>query len=188
MQSTQRNWHIPNLSGKCNQSSQELTSNVGKENKPLQDTLSMLSSAFRTPKKYKRRTEINWTGTLAYIFFFCAFGFYMWIRITKTLDLGLYVGAQAVIIATAMKIDTLLTMQQCSSGRLQHCTRLKTCKQQTRQSSILCAHMPAGYGVFVLIVEIIGASTVMLYGVNLLWNPVIEKFEEDPMLPGRPKV
>ena len=41
---------------------------------------------------------------------------------------------------------------------------------------------------FVLIVEIIGASTVMLYGVNLLWNPVIEKFEEDPMLPGRPKV
>ncbi len=46
----------------------------------------------------------------------------------------------------------------------------------------------AGYGVFVLIVEIIGASTVMLYGVNLLWNPVIEKFEEDPMLPGRPKV
>jgi hypothetical protein len=42
--------------------------------------------------------------------------------------------------------------------------------------------------VFVLIVEIIGATTVMLYGVNLLWTPVIEKFEEDPMLPGRPKV
>lgn len=50
----------------------------------------------RVPKKYKRRTEINWFGMLAYIFFFCAFGFYLWIRITKTLDLGLYVGAQHV--------------------------------------------------------------------------------------------
>lgn len=45
-----------------------------------------------------------------------------------------------------------------------------------------------GYGVFVLIVEIIGATTVMLYGVNLLFNPVIDKFEEDPNLPGHPKV
>jgi len=40
----------------------------------------------------------------------------------------------------------------------------------------------------VLIVEIIGATTVMLYGVNLLFNPAIEKFEEDANLPGRPKV
>lgn len=27
---------------------------------------------------------------LAYAFFFCAFGFYLWIRITKTLDIGLF--------------------------------------------------------------------------------------------------
>lgn len=46
----------------------------------------------------------------------------------------------------------------------------------------------AGYGIFVLVVEIIGATTVMLYGVNLLFNPCIEKFEEDPNLPCRPKV
>ena len=45
-----------------------------------------------------------------------------------------------------------------------------------------------GYGIFVLVVEIVGATTVMLYGVNLLFNPVIEKFEEDPSAPGRPKV
>ena len=32
----------------------------------------------------------NWTGIAAYIFFTLAFAFYMWIRITKTLDLGPY--------------------------------------------------------------------------------------------------
>lgn len=45
-----------------------------------------------------------------------------------------------------------------------------------------------GYGVFVLIVEVIGATTVMLYGVNLLFNPVKDAFEEDPNMPGYPKV
>lgn len=47
----------------------------------------------RTPKKYKKQTEINWLGLAAYVFFYCAFVFYMWIRIAKTLDLGLYLGA-----------------------------------------------------------------------------------------------
>jgi hypothetical protein len=50
------------------------------------------------PKKYKRRTEVNWVGTLAYIFFYCAFVFYLWIRITKTLDLGLYVGEHCMCL------------------------------------------------------------------------------------------
>lgn len=44
----------------------------------------------REQKKYKRQVVNNWTGILAYIFFTLAFGFYMWIRITKTLDLGPY--------------------------------------------------------------------------------------------------
>ena len=39
-----------------------------------------------------------------------------------------------------------------------------------------------------LAVEIIGATTVFLYGTNLLYDPVIEKPEEDPENPGRPKV
>ena len=39
-----------------------------------------------------------------------------------------------------------------------------------------------------LAVEIIGATTVFLYGTNLLYDPVIEKPEEDPDHPGRPKV
>ena len=37
-----------------------------------------------------------------------------------------------------------------------------------------------------LAVEIIGASTITLYGVNLLFNPVIMVYEEDANNPGKP--
>jgi hypothetical protein len=57
------------------------------------------------PKKYKRRTEINWVGTLAYIFFYCAFVFYLWIRITKTLDLGLYVGEHCMCLTALARYN-----------------------------------------------------------------------------------
>ena len=40
------------------------------------------------------------------------------------------------------------------------------------------------YGYYVLAVEIMGASTVILYGVNLLWNPVLTPYMEDPENPG----
>lgn len=57
-----------------------------------------------------------------FIFYILAFGFYLWIRIAKTLDLG----------------------------------------------------SALWYGIFVLVVEIMGATTVILYGTNLLYNPVNE--------------
>lgn len=78
-------------------------------------------------------------GTFVFVFYICAFGFYLWIRITKTLDLGQYVP----------------------------------------------------YGVFVLFVECMGATTVVLYGTNLLWNPVNEivlQESEDGIGPGKLKV
>ena len=40
------------------------------------------------------------------------------------------------------------------------------------------------YGWYVLIVEMMGATTVILYGVNLLWNPVLTPYIEDPENPG----
>ena len=40
------------------------------------------------------------------------------------------------------------------------------------------------YGWYVLIVEIMGATTVLQYGVNLLWNPVLTPYMEDPEHPG----
>ena len=46
----------------------------------------------REPKKYKRQVTYNWKGIAAYAFFCVAFVFYMWIRITKTLNLGAYLG------------------------------------------------------------------------------------------------
>jgi hypothetical protein len=49
-------------------------------------------------------------------------------------------------------------------------------------------HAVQAYGIIILIVEIIGATTVMLYGVNLLFNPVIDQFEEDTRFPGCPRV
>jgi len=44
------------------------------------------------------------------------------------------------------------------------------------------------YGVLVLVVEIMGASTVVLYGVNLLFTPDPPVYEPDPARPGLPKV
>lgn len=44
------------------------------------------------------------------------------------------------------------------------------------------------YGVLVLVVEIMGASTVVLYGVNLLFTPDPPMYESDPARPGLPKV
>ena len=69
-------------------------------------------------------------------FYTLAFFFYMWVRITKTLDLGPYLG----------------------------------------------------YGIFVLIVEIMGATSTISYGINLLWSPVNPPLAEDPANPGLPKV
>ena len=38
-----------------------------------------------------------------------------------------------------------------------------------------------------LVVEVLGASTIILYGLNLLWDPLYDKFEDDPRQPGTPK-
>ena len=44
------------------------------------------------------------------------------------------------------------------------------------------------YGIYLLCVEVLGFTTTIIYGLNLLWNPVIEQFPEDPSSPGRPQV
>ena len=44
------------------------------------------------------------------------------------------------------------------------------------------------YGIYLLCVEVLGFTTTIIYGLNLLWNPVIEQFPEDPNSPGRPQV
>ena len=44
------------------------------------------------------------------------------------------------------------------------------------------------YGIVLLVIECMGASTVLTYGLWLLYHPVQEDFEEDPHRPGMPKV
>ena len=44
-----------------------------------------------------------------------------------------------------------------------------------------------GYGIFVLIMEIAGATTTLLYGINMIWHPMNAPVPEDPANPGLPK-
>ena len=44
------------------------------------------------------------------------------------------------------------------------------------------------YGIVLLCVECMGATTVVIYGINLLYNPVHESFPDDERQPGCPKV
>ncbi|KAK9908885.1 hypothetical protein WJX75_004221 [Coccomyxa subellipsoidea] len=87
--------------------------------------------------RFHRRTSVNWYAWLLFLFYLGAFGFYLYVRITKTLDLGKYF---------------------------------------------------QWYGILLLVVECMGASTVLTYGVWLLYSPVQEDFTEDPHNPGLPKV
>ncbi len=89
----------------------------------------------RCNRRYRQQTRINWVGSGVMLIYCIALVFYLWVRITKTLDLGRY--------------------------------------------------LP--YGIFVLIVEIMGATTTLLYGVNILWHPVNPPLPEDANNPGLPK-
>ena len=81
------------------------------------------------------QVSVHWYGWFLFLAWVGAFGFYMYVRITKTIS-------------------------QLGGGYV-------------------------AYGVALLVVEIMGATTVVNYGMNLLYNPMHEKFQEDPDSPGR---
>jgi len=39
---------------------------------------------------FHRRKKVAWPGLLSMLFYMCSLGFYLWVRIAKTLDLGPY--------------------------------------------------------------------------------------------------
>ena len=41
-------------------------------------------------KRFERKRKLNWWGIVFFIFYICAFIFYMYVRIAKTLNLGRY--------------------------------------------------------------------------------------------------
>ena len=76
------------------------------------------------------------SGWLVFLFYIGAFLYYLYIRIAKTLNLGIF----------------------------------------------------TFYGIILLVVECMGATTVVIYGINLLFNPVHEAFQDDERQPGTPRV
>ncbi|DBA93998.1 hypothetical protein WJX77_002685 [Trebouxia sp. C0004] len=85
-------------------------------------------------KRFKRQTRMNWTGAITMLVYFGVLCFYLYIRVSKTMDLGQYLW----------------------------------------------------YGIIVLVVEIMGASTTLLYGVNLILHPVYQPLPKDES--GKPMV
>ncbi|KAK9904260.1 hypothetical protein WJX75_007984 [Coccomyxa subellipsoidea] len=83
-------------------------------------------------RPFKRGWKFNIVGMILMIIFVLALGFYLWVRITKTLDLGQY----------------------------------------------------TWYGWMVLIVEMLGATSTILYGLNIILDPVHEKLEMEADNPG----
>ncbi|KAK9785110.1 hypothetical protein WJX73_006875 [Symbiochloris irregularis] len=82
-------------------------------------------------QKYHQRRKVNWLGCLVLSLYMCSLGFYIYIRVTRTLDLG-------------------------SVGFI-------------------------AFGVYVFAIEMLGAVATLLYGVNLIWDPVKEQPSTDPL-------
>ncbi|KAK9842280.1 hypothetical protein WJX81_004432 [Elliptochloris bilobata] len=107
----------------------DLEKQLGKRPTPL------LEDETREFERYRRVSEVNWIGMAVFLCYLAALAFYLWVRITKTLDLGQF----------------------------------------------------QWYGILVLVIECLGATTVILYGINLLRMPVATyHVQEDPSSPGKP--
>ncbi len=52
--------------------------------------------------------QINWVGSAIFTFFVLAFGFYLWVRITKTMDLGKYLAYGIFVLVVEVRRATLL--------------------------------------------------------------------------------
>lgn len=84
------------------------------------------------PTKFRRQRRLSPRGCLVTLLYLCAFGFYLYVRVAKTLDLGPYVW----------------------------------------------------YGVIVLAIEIAGATTTLVWCLNIILDPVHEPLRMDPDNPG----
>lgn len=92
----------------------------------------MFDAGAVTPSKFKRGRKWSLHGCVVTFIYLCAFGFYLYVRIAKTLDLGSYVW----------------------------------------------------YGAIVLAIEIAGATTTLVWCLNIVMDPVHEPLKMDPDNPG----
>ena len=54
--------------------------------------------------------QINWVGSAIFTLFVCTFGFYLWVRITKTLDLGSYLAYGIFVLVVEVRPRQLYTL------------------------------------------------------------------------------
>ena len=59
--------------------------------KHTKKTMGMLEDESREFERYHRVSIINWTGCIFFAAYLASLVFYIWVRITKTLDLGPYI-------------------------------------------------------------------------------------------------
>lgn len=98
----------------------------------LISTCAFLAAATVTPHKFRRGRKLSIHGCIVTFLYLCAFGFYLYVRIAKTLDLGSYVW----------------------------------------------------YGAIVLAIEIAGATTTLVWCLNIVMDPVHEPLRMDTDNPG----
>lgn len=91
-----------------------------------------LAASTVTPHKFRRGRKFSFHGCLVTFLYLCAFGFYLYVRCAKTLDLGAYLW----------------------------------------------------YGIIVLAIEIAGATTTLVWCLNIIMDPVHEPLRMDPDNPG----
>lgn len=144
----------------------------------------------KIPKMYNRLRVLNPRGCLAMATYVAALAFYIWIRVTKTLDLAQYTWV-ALPCNAGSRCSAVchLHLRVCVSAFarkhvLAWCVRVrarkKDCMSRHAQGRLqatgsrLTGPWCRFYGVIVLIIELIGASTVLLYGINLIYTPAIQ--------------
>lgn len=84
--------------------------------------------------------------------------------------------------------DKAKTLKQLSNA--EHATETNNNNTGSKKGSgegFCCSDGLQSAGIILLVVECTGATTVVIYGINLLYNPVHEAFVDDPRQPGTPK-
>ena len=158
---------------------------------------------------FRRGWRFNWPGVVLMAIYCLAFIFYLYIRIRYTLDLGAYVWCGSPDAAASwMKWRIQAVCMHCSfickaatarrwpARTSQPQLAVRFCAAAvTSGSADTPANLPHSscclrgrWGAFVLGVEILGATSTVLYGLNIILTPVHEPLIDDPANPGLTKV
>ena len=90
-------------------------------------------------------SQINWVGSAIFTFFVLAFGFYLWVHITKTMDLGHYLayGIYVLVVeARSLACRPCMSLEECCEIRitllLPHAARLIRDWHKSSRGALSC--------------------------------------------------